>query len=228
MSASNPARPSGGYNHIQTDFLSPKTPNEPIAILDEHGGDEYLHFDGATKSIKIDTINERTADTGVTLDGTLLKDGNVRLASQKKLQAKNAANDAVLDILGLNASNILSFNPAVLLPQQWSPNVSVDAGGSLSPSSLYSKYVELGKICFFMIEGFWTISGTPPTNFYFNTPHVMASNCSGKINVFGSSRLPGYFERTTSQQIKVGRDDGAVFSAGTFRGFSALGFYEIA
>ena len=103
--------PSGSYNNTGTDYISPKTPGGNIAVAASvDGSNVYAEFDSTNHAIKIDKINEETAAAGITVDSVLLKDGGVRLANAVYLTARNAANSADVNILRLNASNVMELN----------------------------------------------------------------------------------------------------------------------
>ena len=77
MALSSQARPSGSYNHIGTDYISPKTVGSVITVRTaKSGGTEYFAFDGPNLAAKINIISEYTAAAGVTIDSVLLKDGS--------------------------------------------------------------------------------------------------------------------------------------------------------
>lgn len=113
MSASNQLRPSGAFNNIGVDYVTPKTVGGVITFAAvKDGTNPYAAFDGANLQAKFDKIAEFTAGTGVTLDSVLLKDGGVRLLNNIALSARNAAGLADVDILKLNASNEAVFAAA--------------------------------------------------------------------------------------------------------------------
>jgi hypothetical protein len=86
--------PSGTINHIGVDFITPKTSAQNIAILRAPSGDTIAEIDvSATKALKINTINELTANNGVVIDGLTIKDGAIT--------GYQVANQKLTDISGL-------------------------------------------------------------------------------------------------------------------------------
>lgn len=113
--STNAIRPSGGRNHIQTDYISPRSVEAPlveIKILTAPGGTQYFGLDAQNLAVKVNTINELTAAAGVTIDSVLLKDGTARLTNNTYLQARNAANNANVDIVKINASDAVEVASA--------------------------------------------------------------------------------------------------------------------
>lgn len=114
MAASNPIAPTGGYNHCQFDYWSPKTDDTELSFLTAGvSGTAFASIDPVNEAIKADLINEFTAATGVTIDGVLLKDGGLTLASHIvfditpfsiKADTSDAADNSALTLTGAGSA----------------------------------------------------------------------------------------------------------------------------
>lgn len=100
-----------------------------------------------TNTINVDVINEKTANTGVTIDGFLIKDADlgantvsfsaIRGASNTWLRSRNAANSADLNLLKGDGSDNTILNAAtgktIDLAINGTSKVRVDGSGHLIP-----------------------------------------------------------------------------------------------
>ena len=99
-------------NFVSCDFLGPKTdsvgPKTSIIITDDPVSGtavDYAEFDSENQLFKVDTINEFTAAAGVTIDGVLIKDNQVRIPNDTYFLARNNAGSADLNLFKANASD---------------------------------------------------------------------------------------------------------------------------
>lgn len=112
MAASNQTRPTGNYNNIGADYLSPITTSADIGILDAASGSEYARFDSSAHALQADIITEFTLGAGVTVGGVKLSSNTIRVPNNTDLLARNAADSADVAIVKLNTSNEVIFSSA--------------------------------------------------------------------------------------------------------------------
>lgn len=108
MAPSTQIKPAGSYNNIGTDYVSPKEVGGDIDVLTAAAGTSFFTFDCNNASIEVDTIEEFTAGSGVTVDGVLLKDSWVtcpdRAYYSGNLAASSSENTAAFDIFKVDVS----------------------------------------------------------------------------------------------------------------------------
>lgn len=191
-----------------------------------------------TADIKVDTINEKTSSLGVTVESVKLANGGVRLTNNTYLKSRNAANDADLDILKLNASNVLEFASGLLqnTPLEigtWSPTYSTFGGTGFTFTTVttsFAKYWKIGKLVFFSIRALGTTGGSVAgSSLKFDLPFSGATYSQElpattfELAGFGK---PGRCA-ISSAEAAVTLVDGAAWSLGAVTGFAINGFYFI-
>lgn len=135
MPATNPIAPKGGRNHIQTLYLSPITDNAPIAFLTKGtSGTEFGSIDNTLGAFNLDKINEYTSGAGVTVDSLRIKDGGARLLNNVSLSARNATDNADLDLIFLSNANKLVIGSS-------NTDINFKVGGSV-----YWNITSLGNV----------------------------------------------------------------------------------
>ena len=114
MAASNQIVPKSGINHVGFDYMSPQTAAQKTIIQDASvAGTEWMAFDHPNQALEVDTIEEFTSASGVTIDSALIKDGGVRLLNDTYLKARNNADSSDLNIVKVNTSDTLTFGTAI-------------------------------------------------------------------------------------------------------------------
>lgn len=192
-----------------------------------------------TADIKVDTISEKTTSLGVTVEGVKAANGGIRLANNTYLKARNAANDADLNILKLNASNILEFASGLLADTPieigtWSPTYSTFGGTSFTFTSVttsFAKYWKIGKLVFFSIRALGTTAGSVAgSSLKFTLPFSGATSdqelpaTTFELGGFGK---PGRCNISSSEASVTLGAGGTAWSLGAVTGFGVNGFYFI-
>ena len=81
--------PSGGFNNIGAQWITPISSGQNIIVADDNvGTNKVCEFDVTNRAILVDLINEVTATAGVTIDSVLIKDGGMQMANNVWLAAK--------------------------------------------------------------------------------------------------------------------------------------------
>ena len=106
-------------------------------------------------TINVDVINEQAANAGVTIDGVLIKDGG--------LTATAGA------ITTLTSTTILG--PTW---QNWTPTLTGGGSLSLSTTSATGRYLQVGKVVFFLLN--CQASGTGSTHWEVNSTLPVTSS----------------------------------------------------
>lgn len=120
--------PSGDYNSIGVDFLSPKTTSQNIVVKDAPAGNKILEIDVTNRKLLLDTLIELTTDAGITAEGVKFEDGDVNAATISgacigtSVQAQNTALQEISgltlsenDFIVKGASALLGKTPAQVL-----------------------------------------------------------------------------------------------------------------
>lgn len=140
MAPSNFIAPRGGYNFGGLDYLGPITNLAEVIGYDRNDGSKtaWWSIHNTDRKFKLDTIAEYSSGVGVTIDGTLIKDGALRITNATWITARNAANSGNLNILAADASDNTVLNAAngkaIALQINGSSQWVLDASG-LAPSA---------------------------------------------------------------------------------------------
>lgn len=110
MAASGQIRPSSGYNNVGADYISPVTAASDIDVCTTSTANVPIaRFKNSDVSLRVDRIGEITAANGVDVDGSLLKDGSIKVTNNNYITAINAAGSGSQNIAKIDASNQLIF-----------------------------------------------------------------------------------------------------------------------
>lgn len=179
-------------------------------------------------NIGVDFINEETAAQGVAVDqstggrGTLLKDGGLGLENTSWAYARNAANNAEVNLIRLNSSDRMEFGSA-LKWIDWSGSMTITPGGAMTVSSstvFRARYVPLGGLTILDFQLSVTFGGVASTFFDVLAPvspsFNMMNMCYLDPPIAGSTAKVGYLESADAVgKIRVFRIDASNYPLAT-------------
>ena len=184
-------------------------------------------------AIKVDTISEKTASAEITISDKLLLQDSPRLNNNLFLIARNAANSANVNLLKLNASDIIEIGDN-LSWQTWVPTYTQPSTMTFtSVTTVAAKYAKIGKLVFFNIHAAGTTGGTATASIRFSLPitrvaSVYTSAAGVTISDGGAIVAAGCVSYASATELDVYRYDGAVWGLGAKRTFIVNGVYEAA
>lgn len=157
--ASNQIIPDSSINHVGYEYWSPHSPGTDLTWLDaKSGGNTIMKLDSSAATLLIDLIGELTAAAGVTIDGLLIKDSAaVGDNDTYFLTARNAADNANVDIAKIDSNDILRFD---------SDNTSSDTATDLKavPNEYFFVCDSTGGDTFTAAATTVNLDSTPETN----------------------------------------------------------------
>lgn len=181
--------------------------------------------------IHVDTINEKTTNTGVTVEGVKLENDQPLLKNNTYLLGRNAADSANVNLLRVTSGDVADLNKVWI---DWSSSVTFSGSGSMTYTGetvQHFDYLQLGEMVFFsaaVITG--TIGGTVDKYILVDLP-VAPQRLNWPITCrtsdAGAELIPGECCICSSSpaQARVSLSNGSNWTAGS-AGFEITGFYK--
>jgi peptidoglycan/xylan/chitin deacetylase (PgdA/CDA1 family) len=190
--------PTADFNDL-VDYIATK--NVDVKTVSEVWEDSYSDKtgDGSFVEMRVDTINENTTDAGVTVDGVLLKDGQVVIPAA----VGSGAGSATLSVSGADFDNALSVTST--------GSMEIIPGNQLYMEGTYlTQYGTVGMEL--NSDGNFNVNATSDATIYSGTDILLQAT---NITLDGLAKVNAINERTTDTGVTV---DGVLIKDGLVDG----------